>query len=428
MSTSARRHTILKPLVREADPEAAEAPRSGTFAALTLPHYPRLWSIGLLWNLGRWMALFLCAYLVNQLTHSPVLIQLVGACFFAPMFFAGALGGVISDRLDRRKTLRGFLFLVIPSATAMAGVTLAGEVRVWMVYPFMVVIGIGMVLDMTSRRALVYDLVGPRHVTNALALESMAYTGGTLFGGVTAGTIISLLGIGQAFVLVAAFYAVSLVVMLGLPRVTAGRNGPAASSGGISRDLRSAFALLRDNRTLVSILGVTVVMNLCYFPFTPMVPLFAERLGANAFWTGVLAGGPAVGSVIGTLVIARGLAFGRGLAYVGGSAVGLVCLGVFAASGWYPLALVALVCAGLGISGFATMQSVLVMVTAGDEMRGRALGLLSMSIGALPFAMLMLGGLAQAMGPVAGVVTISVTGLLLLAIWARLRPESQRLA
>jgi MFS family permease len=391
-----------------------------------VPHYSRLWLTGLLWNLSRWMSMFLCTYLVNSLTHSPFLVQMVGSCFFAPMFLAGAAGGIISDRLDRRRTLLAAVGLLLPASIAMAAVTLGDVVRVWMVYPFMLCIGVGMVVEMTSRRALVYDLVGPERVTNALALEAMAMTGGTLLGGITAGTIISVLGIGQAFALVSALYLISLVALAGVPR-TAVRRAPSQAQTSIRREIGLMFSYLGGNYTLISILGVTVIMNAFYFAFTPMIPVFADRLDVNAFWTGVLAAAPAFGSMTGTILIARGLGVSRGHAYVGGSLVALVFLGVFAAAGVYPVALAALVLAGLGTSGFATMQSALVMITADDAMRGRALGLLSMAIGALPFAMLFLGGLAQAVGPSAGLISSVVAGLAMMAIWARLRPEAQRL-
>src|SRR5213076_2122898 len=96
-------------------------------------------------------------------------------------------------------------------------------------------------------------------------------------------------------------------------------------------------------------------------------------------------------SMIGTLFIARGLPFGRGMAYVGGSMMAMCFLFLFASVAWYPLALAALIVARIGSSGFATMQSALVMTSADENMRGRALGLLSMGIGALPFSMLALG-------------------------------------
>ena len=412
--------------LREDDtPTAGATHGRGTFAAFSVPNYPRLWSIGLLWNLGRWMSIFLCSYLVNQLTHSPFLVQIVGASFFAPMFFVGAVGGIISDRLDRRRTILSVAAILVPGAMVMAVLNLSGNIQVWMVYPYMLTVGLGMVVDMTSRRALVYDLVGPANVTNALALEAFAMTSGTLFGGLVGGTLISLLGIGEAFVLVAALYLISLLVVLGVPPI--GVRIRTATGMGVLKDLRATFGLLRDNLTLVSILGVTIIVNAFYFPFTPMVPVFAEQLDVNAFWTGVLAGSPALGSMTGTLFIARGVGISRGHAYVGGSMIALTFLGVFALASWYPVALGALILAGLGTSGFATMQSALVMTTAADEVRGRALGLLSMCIGVLPFAMLTLGGAAEALGPSLGVVSGVVLGLVFMMIWTLRRPESQRL-
>ena len=246
---------------------SAPAAAATTFAAFSVAHYPRLWLIGLLWNLGRWMSIFLCSYLVNQLTHSPFLVQMVGASFFAPMFFAGAIGGVISDRLDRRRTILGLAVILAPGAMIMAALNLSESIEVWMVYPYMLMIGLGMVVDMTSRRALVYDLVGPSRITNALALEALAMTSGTLMGGLVGGTFVSLLGIGQAFVLVATFYSISVGVLLGVPRI-----GVSIRTGAVTnvlKDLGTTFGLARRNATLVSILGVTIIMNAFYFPFTP---------------------------------------------------------------------------------------------------------------------------------------------------------------
>src|ERR671917_418512 len=78
--------------------DGAGAVRARRFPALEVAGYGRLWASGWLWNLTRWMGVFLCSYLVTRLSGSPLLVQLVGAAFFAPIFFAGALGGVISDR------------------------------------------------------------------------------------------------------------------------------------------------------------------------------------------------------------------------------------------------------------------------------------------------------------------------------------------
>ncbi|MGE0059296.1 MAG: MFS transporter [Dehalococcoidia bacterium] len=405
----------------------SEPVRPSIFAAMQAPHYKRLWASGLLWNLTRWQSVFLCSYLINDLTGAPFLVQMVGSAFFAPMFFGGVIGGIISDRFDRRRTILTQLVLLIPVALLMASLVGSGSVKVWMVYPYMLIVGVGGVVDMTSRRALVYEFVGESRVNNALALEQLSATSGNLLGTLLGGTFIALVGIGPAFAGIAACYALSFVLLLRVqspPRLLAKGAGRTA----VLDELRAAVAYVRGSRTLVSILGVTVIVNLFYFSFMPLVPVFAARLEVSAFWAGVLASGTSIGSVIGGLMIARGLPFGRGLAYVGGSALAMTALFVFAAAPVYLLALVALIVAGTGNAGFATMQSVLVLVSSTPEMRGRAMGLLSMAIGALPFSMLILGGFAQVAGPSMAVMGSVVLGVIVMAIWTRVWPEAHRVA
>ncbi|MGH2603882.1 MAG: MFS transporter, partial [Dehalococcoidia bacterium] len=239
----------------------------GPSAALAVPHFPRLWASGFLWNLSRWMSVFLCSYLVSRLTGSPLLVQLVGAAFFAPMFFGGAIGGVISDRFDRRLTMLRQLGALIPVAIAMSVLVLGGAVRVWMVYPFILAVGLGGMVDMTSRRALVYDFVGEERATNAFAWESLSMTGGNMLGNLFGGAIIDLVGMGQAFLAIVVCYAGSFLFLLSV------RTPPHHAAGtrvSIARDMLEGFRFVRRNRTLVSILGMTVLMNAFYFTYTPM--------------------------------------------------------------------------------------------------------------------------------------------------------------
>ena len=391
------------------------------FAAMSIPQYPRLWTVGMLLNLTRWMTIFLCSYLVNDLTHSTFLVQLVGASLFAPMFLGGVLAGAISDRLDRKRTILALLIVLIPASVLMAMLETSGVMKAWMVYPFALAVGTGLLADMTSRRAMVYDVVGPQNLTNALALEALAMTGGATIGSLGAGAVTSIFGIGEAFFMIAGVYVVAMLV---LASVKPPHRAMSSGNRHLSADIAAAFRALPGHPALVSILGVTVIVNLFYFSFMPLVPVFGERLGVGAFLTSLLLSANALGSIAGASFIARGLPFGRGVIYVGGSTVALCSLLVFAVVGWYPAALLALIVAGVGISGFATMQSVLVMVNADDDMRGRAMGLLSMSIGVLPVSMLLLGLGAQAVGPTAGVVISVVVGLGVLATWSVKRPEA----
>jgi hypothetical protein len=100
---------------------------------------------------------------------------------------------------------------------------------------------------------------------------------------------------------------------------------------------------------------------------------------------------------------------------------------LFAATDIYAVALMGILLAGAGTAGFGTMQAVLVMISAGPDMRGRALGMLSTAIGALPFSMVLLGGAAQLVGPPAALAGSALLGLVSMTFWTVRRPESARL-
>ena len=401
---------------------APSATRGRMFAAMSIPHYPRLWAVGMLLNLTRWMTIFLCSYLVTELNDSTLLVQLVGASLFAPMFIGGVLAGAIADRLDRKRTILTLLLILTPASVLMAVLEMSGVLEYWMAYPFALAVGTVLLTDMTSRRAMVYDVVGPDRLNNALALEALAMQGGATVGGIGAGAVISLFGIGEAFLVIAGVYVVALFFLAG---VHSPKKVLVAPQSRLLADMLAAFRGLPGHPALVSVLGVTVIVNLFYFSFMPLVPVFGDRLEVGAFLTSLLLSANALGSIIGAAFIARGLPFNRGTIYTAGSTLALCGLLVFALSGWYPLALLALLAAGVGISGFATMQSVLVMVNADDDMRGRAMGLLSMGIGVLPLSMLLLGLGADAVGPTAGVVISVLAGLAVLATWSIKRPEAR---
>ena len=402
------------------------AAKHSMLAAMRRPSYPRLWAVGLLISLARWMTIFLASYMVNDITHSAFLVQIVGVAIFTPLFAGGLLAGAISDRLDRHNTIGLVLLVLSAGAMVIAALLFSHHLSVWLIYPFVFGVGISHLIDMTSRRSLVYDSVGPNLITNALALESVAMMAGTTAGSLIAGSIITALGTSAVFVCLSALYALALFLVYGM--ATPQRLAPAEHNLDLLKDLREGLHYVGSQPALLSILGVTIVMNLFYFSFMPMVPIFGDRLHVNAFWSSFLLSGYGFGSIVGATGIARGLAIRRGWVYVGGCFVAMPSLFLFAAVGWYPAAFLLLFLAGVGISGFATMQSVLVMIGSNDAMRGRALGMLSMCIGALPFAMLMLGGAATAIGPPAAVMTSVGLGLVVLAAFLVVRPEAKNLA
>lgn len=401
---------------------------------MAVPSFGRLWGAGALWNLSRWMTIFVGSYLVNRLTGSPLLVQLVGSSMFLPMFLGGLAAGAISDRFDRRRTVMRQLASLVPLATLMAALVRTGEIRFWMIYIFAGAVGLGQVVDITNRRALVHDIVGERLVGNAMAIESLSMSSGNMLGSLTAGAVIGLLAEDGAFALIAVLYVICFLLMRRVPTPPR-RDGPAATPPSthtalaeIRTDLLAGVRSLPGNRPLVSLLGVTVIMNFMFFSFMPLIPVMAERFNSGPFATGLLASALGFGMLIGAVVIVATNPTNRGRLYVAGPFCALAALIGFALMDVYVVAVAMLVLTGIGSAGFAAVQSALVLSISAEEMRGRAMGLLSMSIGSLPFGMLSLGLLAEQLGPQTAVICSASGGIVLLALWLVRHPEITRVA
>ncbi len=410
-------------MTRYEHPPGAGRAWPGILAAFGAPYFPRLLFCGILWNISRWMHVFLILFLTAELTESPLLVQIVGASLFAPFFVGGVVGGVVSDRFDRRLIAIAYFAILIPFSAAAAVLVLADAMRIWILCPFALVAGASWVVDLTTRRALVADIVGPRLVTNAFSLEAFSSSLGGVVGALAGGAMISLIGMGEA-------YVVNLVLVIATVAVLITVKSPARRH--VLRvpwreDLRSGLALLPRHRALVSILGVTLMMNLFYFSHFPLIPEFAEDLHISAFATGLLSAAATIGSMVAALVIASRPNPRRGPIYVCGALFALASLPLFALADSYPLALAGLIVGGCGLGGFAAMQFTLVTSVAGPEAHGRALGLMTTVIGVVPFGNILLGWVAESIGIGPAIAGSAAVGFLLIVLWTLRWPESIRL-
>ncbi|MDA3040563.1 MAG: MFS transporter [Actinomycetota bacterium] len=394
------------------------------FAAFGVRGFAPVWLSGLIWHLCRWGVSFLGTYLIADLTESPRMVQLAGTVLYIPLLVGGIIGGVVSDRLDRLRTVRVQLSLLFPLTILIGVLVRAGQIRVWMIYVYLFLVGIGWVTDMTSRRALIFDLVGQARTDNAMAMEALSASTGMVIGALVGGSALQAVGIGASYFVIAGFIAVAFVCLLGVEQPSAPAARPTSSTTRVSpiRDLSEGVRQLRRNPAIISILGVTAIANFFLFAYFPIIPVIARALDASPRQTGLLAAGTGIGMMVGSLVIAQLRPHRRGLVYVGGVFVAMLIVIPFARATAYPIALLAIIASGVGSGCFGAMQSALVAGAAPPELRGRALGLLSMAIGALPLGMAVLGEVAERVG-VATALTGSMTlGITALAAWLWRQP------
>ena len=396
-----------------------------TFQAFYNPGYRSLWAGSFLSQVGRWIQVTLLSWLVLTLTDSPWQVALVGFFSLAPQPLLGLVGGVLADRVDRRMVLVSTQSANMLATAGLMALLLTDSAQYWHAYPTILVSGIGQSLDNPTRRSAMHDLVGTSGLTNAIALDTMAFNASRLVGPTVAGGLIALVDVSGGYVVVTALYTAAVMLMWSL-RLS---GGPGRYRGAESmiRNLVDGFRYVRGHTTILAALLVTAMMNLVVFSYFQMVPVIGrDTLGVGPGLIGVLMAADGVGGLVGAILVASAATIRyHGRVYMAGSALALVALLMFAISQWYLLSISLLVTLGLGAAGFGTMQATIVLLAAREDMRGRALGVTSLAIGSGPLGMLMVGGIASAVSPafavglnaVIGLVFMGLIGLLMPSLW-----------
>ena len=393
---------------------------TSTFDALKVRHFPLLFASGWTWNLSRWGVSFIGPFIANDLTGSARMVQLAGVALWSPLLFGGVVGGWVSDRFDRRRIVIGQFFVTIPGLAILGWIEITGRLQLWMIYPILFVTGVGWVFDMVGRRVIVYDLVGPEKIDNALALESSGTAMALAFGALAGGSLIQGVGVGWALIVMGALQIISLATFATVPSVTARRKVAAAGFTALIEGIK----MLRTEKNLISILGVTAFVNFFFFSSTPLLQVVGGKFNVGPALLGLLAAMLGIGMFIGSIGVARYHPVRRGLLYVTGSYIAFAFMVGFALSPWYATSAMFLVCASIGMGFFGSTQSILVMDSVSEERRGRALGLLSSAIGVLPLGMLAVGEIAEVFGASQAVAIGVLTGALLMTLFLRMRPEA----
>src|SRR5215475_5776493 len=372
-----------------------------------------LWAAGGMSHASRWMETGVLGWLILDLTDSPWHVALVGAARSAPLLAFGLFAGLIADRTNRRVVM-----LCAQSVNALAtGVLLVllllGAIQPWHVLLVAFILGCSTILDMPSRRSLIYDLAGPQQVVSAMSLETVNNTVGKFLGPLIGGLMIEMTGFAGVYLLLMAVYLLALCLIL---QVRIDMPVPAGTAQPIWQSLVSGIRYALHDRVVLGVLCITVIMNALAFSYVQILPVVArDHLQVGPGLMGLLASADGMGTLIGALLLAGlGTLTSHGRIFAMGALLELVSLLAFAASPWYALSCVLLFGVGLGNAGFSTMQSTIILLSAAPGMRGRAVGVLGLCIGSTPLGLLELGALSAIVGaPIA----ISVNAAIGLALW-----------
>jgi MFS family permease len=400
---------------------------SKTFRSLRIRNY-RLFFFGQLVSMsGTWMQSVAQAWLVLKLTGSGVALGFVTALQFLPILLFGVWGGVIADRVDKRRALIATQTAMAAVAAILATVTATGIVELWMVYVCAILLGTANMVDSPTRQAFVTELVGPAEVPNAVGLNSAMFNAARVVGPALAAALIVGVGIWPAFALNAVSFVAVIGGLLAMRPAELFRSAPvAAAKGQAKAGLRYVWQseTLRSTLLLVALVG-TFALN---FSITmPLMARYAFHKGAGTF--GLLTSFMGLGSMVGALVTAARSRPTTRLLLGAAVAFGVLMLLAAAAPTLGLELLVMPLFGAASITFMATANSTL-QLNSTPEMRGRVMALyVLVFLGSTPIGGPIVGWVAQTWGPRASVALGGVACLLgaALASSSLLRKRRQRL-
>lgn len=373
-----------------------------TFASLSVPNYRRYFS-GLVVSItGNWMQNVAEMWLVVQLTGSGVSVGLTAALQFLPILLFGAWGGLLADRMSKRRLLTVTQSLMALPALALYALTVNGSIEIWMVYALVLVRGTINALDNPARQSFAIEMVGPELVVNAVALNSVVIHTARILGPAAAGFVIALLGVGPCFLINAISFAAMLVALRTMDPRQLHTPAVAARAPG---QLRSALRYVASTPKLRIPLAMMALVGTLSFNFQVLLPLLASFTwhGTASLYT-ALAVAMGIGSVGGALAAGARGRVGPRLLVVAAAAFGIAEL-LVAVAPTVELQLLALVPLGAVSVTFAAGVNSAMQLAVEPAMRGRVMALYSVVfLGSTPIGAPLVGWIAEVAGPRAGLV------------------------
>jgi MFS family permease len=379
------------------------------------PQFRRLWMVGMLVSLIRWLEILAYAVFTYEHTQSALWVASLMTLRMLPLALFGLALGALAARVSRRRVLLLTHAALLAISLALLALSTFGTIEVWHLALASALHGTVWACDMPMRRALMGDIAGPGRVTQAMSLDAVTSNACRLVGPALGGFLIAHGGLPAVFLVIVLIFVPVLLALSGLvePRV-----GPVDHKLSFGAMLTGGFQAARESPLLLATLWLTIVFNLFAWPVLSMVPVIGrEQLQLDPQGVGLLASLDGIGAMLGALLLSTVASrLRQGPVYLG-AIVGFMLLQMLLA--WSTLAVVAgmtLFALGVMQAGFAVMQTTLVYTATPVARRAEAMGLMTMCIGASPLGFLAVGALAERLGAPNATLVCGICGLLGVAL------------
>ena len=392
MSSSLPQEESLEQTARTIPPKG---PVARTFSALRYRDFRLLWFGAFTSTTGTWMQTVAQGWLVLQMTDSAFLLGVDGFLATGPMLLFSLFGGVVADRVERRKIMLLSQYLQMGFAFILAMLIWFGQVEVWHIFLLSFLTGSAQSFSGPAYISLLPLLVRRSDVPNAVAMNSMQFNLARVIGPLLAGLTLAAWGPAVCFALNGlSFVAVIIaLLMIRTPNVA-----PSGDSRGIMDEMRAGFQFVLKRRTLMLLTFLAFAGTFLGMPMVTFLPVVAKSIFAmNASGYASMLTVYGIGSVVGALAIAATAHQpNKGRLALLLQLVFALLLVAFGVTRFLPVSLVILFFSGAAIVAVIALYSSLVQLTTTDAMRGRVMSIFMLAFrGGMPLGNIIAGYVAE---------------------------------
>jgi predicted MFS family arabinose efflux permease len=380
------------------------------FKAFQYRDFRLMWFGACMSSVGTWMQIVAQGWLIYRLSHSAFLLALDQFLGGIPIFLFSLIGGVVADRIERRKILLASQYVQMASAAILTVLVANGLTHVWPILCLSFMSGLAQAFGGPAYSALIPTLVDREDMPNAIALNSIQFNLAVTIGPALAGQALAKLGEKWCFGLNALSFLAPIITLLMIRT----RFLPASTGDSMFTSLKQGIKFVRKQGSMEALIVLAFCMTALAMPMRTYIPVFVKDIfhrGPETY--GNLLSFMGIGSIAGSLMVA-----GMGnIRRKGRFAISmLICLGAaiagFSLSRKLPLSYVMLVLVGASMmSVFATVTSLVQLITT-NEMRGRVMSVYNCAFrGGMPMGNLLSGWIVPIF---TAPVVLSVNGLLLI--------------
>jgi MFS family permease len=387
-----------------------------TFAALRVPNYRRYFAGQAVSLVGTWMQTIAQGWLVLELTGSGTALGLMAAAQFLPILLLAPYGGVLADRLDKRRLLIATQVGLGAIALALGVLVVTGLVQLWMVLVLALMLGLLTAVDNPARQAFAQEMVTPARLRNAVSLNSVLVNTARAVGPAMAGILIATTGTGICFLINAASYA---AVVFALASMDTGELHPTDSAGRAPGQVRQGLTYVAHTSELLVPLMMLALIGTLAYEFQVVLPLLARGpLEGGPGTYGLLTSAMGAGAIVGGLVVAGHGRTGLRPLTMAAALFGAAILATAAAPS-VAVALVALTVVGATSVTFLAVGNTTLQLTSDPRFRGRVMALWTVAfLGSTPIGAPIIGWVSEQISPRGGLVVGGVACLVAAGVGA----------